>query len=92
MFRYRAEITSILGNNDVSIIFIDYGNEHTCQLSDLRVLPDEFNGLPPFVSWAYPSLFRAMLFFFFLKNYRTIHALHYFSGFQNSSDGQRFES
>ncbi|BES90186.1 Hypothetical protein NTJ_02994 [Nesidiocoris tenuis] len=45
---YRAEITSILGNNDVSIIFIDYGNEHTCQLSDLRVLPDEFNGLPPF--------------------------------------------
>ena len=46
---YRATVTAIK-DTEVTVLFVDYGNAETCQLSDLRAISEELLMRPPFAT------------------------------------------
>lgn len=43
---YRGKIRKIVGKTDYDVVFIDYGNQETVSLTNIRPLDDKFRALP----------------------------------------------
>ena len=47
---YRSEILAILPDNTAQVLFVDYGNEQTTPLTDIKRIVPKFMKLPQLVS------------------------------------------